>query len=303
MEVLGLLIGQIITMFLYMAVGYWLFKIGKLSQKGSGEMASLLVWLVIPVVVIKSFCVEPTPEGIASLGVSTLAAAAALFLSVAVSRLLFGRRPLDHFAAAFSNAGFMGIPLVQAVFGQDRVFYVVSFIAILNILQWTYGVSVITEKKSAFSLSGFCNPLVIGTLVGVFLFFTGLGARLPGICIGTLSGLASLNGPLAMMVLGVYVAQADFKTLWTDPALYKVSAARLLLIPALTIGILRLLSLETSMAKALVIAAAAPVGANAAVYAQIHGRDYVYASKTVVVSTLLSVISMPLIVAGAMAVL
>ena len=84
--------------------------------------------------------------------------------------------------------------------------------------------------------------------------------------------------------------------------MYKVSAARLLLIPALTIGILRLLSLETSMAKALVIAAAAPVGANAAVYAQIHGRDYVYASKTVVVSTLLSVISMPL-VAGAMAVL
>lgn len=300
---LGLLVGQIITMFLYMAVGYWLFRIGKISQKGSGELASLLVWLVIPVVVIKSFCVEPTPERIVGLGVSTLAAGAALFLSVLVSCLLFGTRPLDHFAAAFSNAGFIGIPLVQAALGPDSVFYIVSFIAILNILQWTYGVNVITGKKSGLSLSVFFNPLVISTLAGVFLFFTGLGARLPGICLGTLSGLAALNAPLAMMVLGVYVAQADFKTLWMDPALYKVSAVRLLLIPLLTIGVLWLLSPGTSIAGALVIAASAPVGANVAVYAQIHGKDYVYASKTVVVSTILSVVSMPLVIGAAMAVL
>lgn len=300
MELIGLLMGQIATMFIYMAVGYWLFRIGKISKTGSGELASLLVWLVIPVVVIKSFCVEPTIQRVAGLGVSTLAAAGALLLSVLVSRFLFRRRPLDHFAAAFSNAGFIGIPLVQAALGQDSVFYIVSFIAILNILQWTYGAAVIAEGKSGFSLSLFINPLVISTAAGVALFFTGAGTRLPGICTGALSGLAALNAPLAMMVLGVYVAQADFKSLWTDRNLYLVSAVRLVLIPLLTIGLLRVMWVDSAIAAALIIAAAAPVGANVAVYAQIHGKDYVYASKTVVVSTILSVASLPVIIGAAM---
>lgn len=177
MEILGLLMGQIVTMFLYMAVGYWLFRIGKISQKGSGELAALI------------------------------------------------------------------------------------------------------------------------------LFFAGWGSRLPAALMRTLSGLSALNAPLAMMVLGVYVAQADFKTLWTDPALYKVSAVRLLLIPLLTAGLLKLFSMEYAMAGALLIAASAPVGANVAVYAQIHGKDYIYASKTVVVSTLLSVVSLPLVIGLGLAVL
>ena len=303
MEILGLLMGQIVTMFLYMAVGYWLFRIGKISQNGSGELAALLVWLVIPVVVIKSFCVESTQERIGILGISTVAAAASLLLSIVVSRLLFRGRPLDHFAAAFSNAGFMGIPLVQAALGQDSVFYIVSFIAILNILQWTYGVAVITEKKQGISPAVFLNPLAGATLAGLILFFTGWGSRLPATLMGTLSGLSALNAPLAMMVLGVSVAQADFKTLWTDPALYKVSAVRLLLIPLLTAGLLKLFSMEYAMAGALLIAASAPVGANVAVYAQIHGKDYIYASKTVVVSTLLSVASLPLVIGLGLAVL
>lgn len=207
MEILGLLMGQIVTMFLYMAVGYWLFRIGKISQKGSGELAALLVWLVIP------------------------------------------------------------------------------------------------EKKQGISPAVFLNPLAGATLAGLILFFTGWGSRLPAALMGTLSGLSALNAPLAMMVLGVYVAQADFKTLWTDPALYKVSAVRLLLIPLLTAGLLKLFSMEYAMAGALLIAASAPVGANVAVYAQIHGKDYIYASKTVVVSTLLSVVSLPLVIGLGLAVL
>lgn len=296
MEILGLLMGQIVTMFLYMAVGYWLFRVGKLSPKGSRELAGMLVWLVIPVVVIKSFCVEPTPDRIWTLGISTTAAAASLLLSIMVSRFLFWGRPLDHFAAAFSNAGFIGIPLVQAAFGQDSVFHIVSFIAILNILQWTYGVAVITGEKERISPSTFLNPLTAGTLAGMLLFFTGWGSRLPAVFMGTLSGLAALNAPLAMMVLGVYVAQADFKTLWKDPILYKVSAVRLLLIPLLTAVLFRLIFIDDAIAGALLIAASAPVGANVAVYAQIHGKDYIYASKTVVVSTLLSLVSLPIVI-------
>lgn len=301
MEVVKLLINQIVIMFLYMIFGFVLFKGKKISKEGSANMATLLVWLIIPVVVVKSFCVEPTQERIIGLLLSIVAAVAAQALSMLVSHLFFKKRPIDNFAAAFSNAGFIGIPLVTATVGGDAVFYIAFFVAILNILQWVYGVAVITEKKMKITGSTLVHPLILGTVLGLVLFFTGLGAKLPTVVMSTLSGISALNAPLAMLIMGVYLAQADMKSLWTDKHLYILSFVRLVLIPLLTVLLLwgmHLLipALNSTIVLALLIAAIAPVGANVAVYAQLHNKDYVYASKTVVISTLLSLVSMPLVV-------
>lgn len=301
MEVVTLLISQIVIMFLYMIFGFVLFKGKKISKEGSANMATLLVWLIIPVVVVKSFCVEPTGERIIGLLLSIAAAIVAQALSMLVSHLFFRKRPIDNFAAAFSNAGFIGIPLVRATVGDEAVFYIAFFVAILNILQWVYGVAVITRKKMTVSKSTLTHPLILGTVLGLVLFFTGLGAKLPAVVANTLSGISALNAPLAMLIMGVYLAQADMKTLWTDKHLYLLSLVRLVLIPMLTLAVLwgmQLLipALNSTIVLALLIAAIAPVGANVAVYAQLHDKDYVYASKTVVISTLLSLVTMPLIV-------
>lgn len=301
MEVVSLLISQIIIMFLYMIFGFVLFKGKKISKEGSANMATLLVWLIIPVVVVKSFCVEPTQERIVGLLLSIAAAIVAQGLSMLVSHLFFKKRPIDNFAAAFSNAGFIGIPLVKATVGDEAVFYIAFFVAILNILQWVYGVAVITQKKMTISKSTLVHPLILGTVLGLVLFFTGLGAKLPTVVMNTLSGISALNAPLAMLIMGVYLAQADMKTLWTDKHLYLLSLVRLVLIPLLTLVVFWIMqqwipALNSTIVMALLIAAIAPVGANVAVYAQLHNKDYVYASKTVVLSTLLSLVSMPLIV-------
>ena len=301
MEVVKLLVNQIIIMFLYMIFGFVLFKGKKISKEGSANMATLLVWLIIPVVVVKSFCVEPTQERMVGLLLSIAAAVAAQAVSMLVSHLFFKKRPIDNFAAAFSNAGFIGIPLVTATVGGDAVFYIAFFVAILNILQWVYGVAVITEKKMKITGSTLVHPLILGTVLGLVLFFTGLGAKLPTVVMSTLSGISALNAPLAMLIMGVYLAQADMKSLWTDKHLYILSFVRLVLIPLLTVLLLwgmQLLipALSSTIVLALLIAAIAPVGANVAVYAQLHNKDYVYASKTVVISTLLSLVSMPLVV-------
>ncbi len=301
MQIVSLLINQIIVMFVYMIFGFLLYKGNKISKEGSGNMATLLVWLIIPVVVIKSFCVEPTKARMVGLGLSTVAALAIQGLSMAVSHVLFKKRPIDNFASAFSNAGFIGIPLVTATVGADAVFYIAFFVALLNILQWVYGVAVITEKKMTMNKSTLLHPLILGLVLGLILFFTGWGAKLPGTVMTALSGISALNAPLAMLIMGVYLAQADLKSLWTDKHLYLLSLSRLVLIPLLSLGLLWVLQLlipamQTQMLLALLIAAIAPVGANVAVYAQLHSKDYVYASKTVVISTLLSLVSMPLIV-------
>ena len=301
MDIVKLLINQIIVMFLYMIFGFVLYKGKKISKEGSGNMATLLVWLIIPVVVVKSFCVEPTKERMIGLGLSVVAALAVQGLSMLVSHVLFKKRPIDNFASAFSNAGFIGIPLVTATVGSDAVFYIAFFVALLKILQWVYGVAVIAEKKMVMNKSTLLHPLILGLVLGLVLFFTGWGAKLPATVTTTLSGISALNAPLAMLIMGVYLAQADLKSLWTDKQLYLLSLARLVLIPLLSLGLLWVLQLvipamQTRMILALLISAIAPVGANVAVYAQLHNKDYVYASKTVVISTLLSLVSMPLVV-------
>lgn len=291
-----IILKQIIIMFLYMLGGYGFFRWGKLTREGSRDIAALLINLVLPVVIIKSFCVERTTERLAALGSSALAAVLALGVSILLARLLYKKAPIENFASAFSNAGFIGIPLVSSVLGAGAVFYLVPFVALLNLLQWTYGVAIMTGDFGKLKPKAILmNAFMLSTLLGLALFLTGLGAKLPDVVSGAMNGIAALNSPLAMIVLGVYLAQADLLKMMKNRRLYVCSAVRLLLIPTVTVLVLALLPLSPEIRQTVLIAAAAPVGANVAIYAQLHGQNYTYACETVVMSTLLSIATIPLL--------
>lgn len=295
MATVFIVLRQSVIMFVYMAIGGLLFKKGLITKEGSKSLANLLLYAVLPCVVVKSFCVARTPERVSGLLVSFLAAFGILLLAMAVSHLLFKKNPIDDFGAAFSNAGFMGFPLVAAVQGSEAIFYAAGFVALLNALQWTYGQSLISGDPSYRSPKAILkNPLVLSLLLGILIFCFEL--PVPAIASDLLAALAALNAPLAMVILGVYLAQTDARTLFNDPHLYVVAAARLVLIPLLTILVLKLLPAQyAAIATTLVIVAAAPIGSNVAVYAQKLGKDYAYAVRGVCLSTLLSAITMPLL--------
>lgn len=295
MATVFIVLWQIVIMFVYMAIGGLLFQKGLITKEGSKSLANLLLYAVLPCVVVKSFCVARTPERVSGLLVSFLAALGILLLAMAVSHLLFKKNPIDDFGAAFSNAGFMGFPLVAAVQGSEAIFYAAGFVALLNALQWTYGQSLISGDPSYRSPKAILkNPLVLSLLLGMLIFCFEL--PVPAIASDLLAALAALNAPLAMVILGVYLAQTDARSLFNDPHLYVVAAARLVLIPLLTILVLKLLPAEyAAIATTLVIVAAAPIGSNVAVYAQKLGKDYAYAVRGVCLSTLLSAITMPLL--------
>lgn len=295
MATVFIVLRQSIIMFVYMAIGGLLFKKGLITKEGSKSLANLLLYVVLPCVVVKSFCVARTPERVSGLLVSFLAAFGILLLAMAVSHLLFKKNPIDDFGAAFSNAGFMGFPLVAAVQGSEAIFYAAGFVALLNALQWTYGQSLISGDPGYRSPKAILkNPLVLSLLLGMLIFCFEI--PVPAIASDLLAALAALNAPLAMVILGVYLAQTDPKTLFNDPHLYVVAAARLVLIPLLTILVLKLLPAQyAAIATTLVIVAAAPIGSNVAVYAQKLGKDYAYAVRGVCLSTLLSAITMPLL--------
>ena len=297
MEVIIIIIRQLFIMFFYMAIGVALFRAKLVTKEGSRTLAHLLLYCILPCVIVKSFCLERTPENTAAFGASLLWAFILLLAAMLVSFVFFRRSPMDNFGAAFSNAGFMGFPLITAVLGGNAVFYAAGFVALLNALQWTYGQWILTKDRKRVSFKVITtNPIVLSLLLGVILFLAKI--PVPALLTSVMGTVANMNAPVAMIVLGVYLAQTDIRKLFTTGRVYAVSAVRLLLIPAVSLLLLRLSpKLPPEISTALLIAASAPVGSNVAVYAQKLEMDYTYAVQTVCLSTLLSVVTMPAILA------
>lgn len=295
MEHAEIILKQICIMGLYMAAGFFLYRKKLITQDGSRSFAHLLLYLILPCVVLQSFHIERTPEKIQALLISLAAAIAALTLSIVVSIFVFRKCSIDCFGSSFSNAGVMGFPLITAVLGNETIFYAAGFVAFLNVLQATIGQYILSGNRKLCSLKTiFTNPLVLSMAVGLLLFFTGL--NIPNIGMSCISSLANMNAPLAMMVLGVYLAQSDLKSVFTSKRLYWVSCVRLVIISLLTIPLLRVIAgNRQEIVIALAIACCTPVGGNVAVYAQKLDLDYVYAVRLICLSTILSIITIPFI--------
>ena len=292
-----ILIRQILQMFLLAGIGFLLFRCGKITREGSRTIGNILIYVSLPAVIINGFLVERTAEHVYGLLWSAAASFVLLLMSVLVSHFVFRKDPVGAFASSFSNPGFFGIPLVIAALGEGAVFYAAPFIALLNIGQWTYGVSRLNGQPVLQGLQPkklIRAPFVIALLAGVALF--ALQLPLPEIISGGLRTVAGLNTPLAMFTVGIYLAQTDIPGMLKRKSLGLISVVRLLAIPLIALLLLWLLPESMQeMRTVLLICAACPVGSNVAVYAQLYGKDYPYAVETVVFSTVLSLASIPLI--------
>jgi len=302
-----LLIQQVLIMFLLAAVGYICFRTKKITMEGSRNIGNILIYLSLPCVIINSFLVDFSKEKLLGLLYSSLAAAGIVLVSIIVSRLFFSKDAILCFSSSFSNPGFFGIPLIVASLSNGAVFYVASFIVFVNLMQWSYGVALLTIKPSAEKEKGawkkyipsakrlFTAPFMIACIIGLIFFLTGL--EMPALLRTGIQHIANLNTPLAMFTIGIYLAQTNPVKMFKNPKLYLLSLVRLIIIPLVSMLVLFLIPASyAEMRMALLIVAACPVGSNVAVYAQLYDSDYSYAVETVIISTLLSIITIPLVV-------
>ncbi len=289
------LVQQTLIMFILAGVGLLLYRGGKISSEGSKSLGNILIFAVLPCVIINGFVVERTPETLKALGISALLAFITVLLAMAVSTLFFRKDPIAAFAASFSNPGFFGVPLIVAAQSSSAVFYIAAFIGFINLFQWTYGVFLMTGDKKSISLKGFVKaPFFIAIIIGLFLYLTGI--KLPALVMKTITTITAINTPVAMFTVGVYLAQANISKMFARKQNYIIAAVRLLIIPLLTVLIMKLIPGYYELKQAILIAAACPTGSNICVYAHLHNKDYPYAVETVVLTTLLSIITIPLIV-------
>ena len=300
---ISILLRQIAIMALLAAVGVYLSRKGFLSPQGTKDLGAILLRVIIPCVIVKSYITEFSRERLLELALSAGLALIGFILAMVISYLVFGkRRRLENFAASFCNAGFIGIPLAQAIIGEEGVFYIAASVALLNLFQWTYGVYIMADRKDALSATTLAkNPVVIAIVIGVVLFVSRI--PVPGIVTSTLGYIAGMNTPIAMILMGTYLAKLPLKKL-LDKRAYGCVLFRLVIIPAVILLVFWALPVANmDIALAAFLAAATPVGANICVFAQQYDCDYEFSVVTVCLSTLLSVITVPLLVSFAQMIL
>lgn len=294
--------GQIIAMLLIMLCGCVLYKKGLITKEGNQSSNNILLYLVNPVVVFNAFQRDFDPELLKNLGMSALLSVLAIVISIGAARLLFAgkgqdgkRTALEKFSCIYTNCIFFGIPLVSSLLGDEGVIYMSVYSIAFNLLVWTHGLALVTGKADKESLKELLRTPLLPAVAAGFLLFV-LGVRLPLPLQKGLDFIGSLNTPLAMLVAGVSIAQSEFISMFKQKRIYYTAAVGLFVIPLLVTGIFSLLPGYDVVKMAVLIATACPAGAMGTMLALRFGGDFKYYAQIFAMTTLLSVVTLPVMV-------
>ena len=290
-------VGQVLTLFLMMGVGFVLFRRGRLNQEGLSQMTHLLLYVVTPCIIIDSLqtswdsaLLHNLALGFGLLVLSYLGSG--LLVLLFFRRQEAAKRSVLRFGAMYGNCGFMGIPLVAEVLGEGALIYAALCVVCFNVSSWIHGVALVGGRQATSARKALLNPGVIPLMCGLPLFL--LRLRLPPMVGNAVGFLADLNTPLAMVVIGAQMAQADWTSIFCQRDLYGAAAVKLLVLPALTALLLAPLHLDSTLYSTLVILAGTPTAGLTAMFAQRFDRCPGVAAQLVTLSTLLCMATLPL---------
>ncbi|HJB60461.1 MAG TPA: AEC family transporter [Candidatus Ruminococcus gallistercoris] len=289
---------EVAVILILILVGYFTVKKGMFTKESLGSITSFLLYIVTPCLIVSSFLsAESGKLDGWTLLLAAVLPALSIVISIALSYLFFrkepsGRRRVLRFSMIFCNVGFMGVPLVEGIVGSEGVLYGSFFIAVFNIFCWTYGYVMMGGGKVRLKAL-LLNPGVIGIVIGLPLYL--LDVPVPALFVEPVELISALNTPLAMIVVGGYIAQVKLRAFVSDLAVYKMAVLRLVVAPLLYLALVWLLRPDETLLMSTVIQAATPVAANCVLFAVQYDSDAELASKSVAVSTALSVVTIPLL--------
>lgn len=295
-----LIFEQLMKMFFIMLLAFVCFKIGLVDQNGNKTVSNLLLLIVNPILIITVYQTEYDPELVKGLLLSFAAAAVTHIIGILISTLLIRAGSgtdycIERFNAMYSNCGFIGIPLIGSVLGTSGVFYLSAYMVMFNLFSWTHGVTLMQKKFSVKSLKeGLLSPMFIATLIAVILFF--LRLKIPAVFLDSMNYIADMNTPLAMMVAGFSVAQADIGKMCRNRRIYYTAAIKLLLLPLCTLPFLILFRLPAAVSMTVLIAAACPSATTGTMMAIRYKQNYTYSSEIFSLTTVFSTATIPVLV-------
>ena len=297
---------QVAVLFVLMGFGAVMRKAGFFKENAIDGIVNVLILVVTPCLVVDVFQRPFDPSKLKGLGCAFVLAVLIHVVLIVLSKFVVRhrdedvRRPL-RLAAVFSNAGFMGIPLEQAILGDAGVFYGVVYIVVFNLVLWSWGLKTMSGGMNRLKM--WVNPGTVGLVLGAPFFF--LSMKLPTVIGIPLHHMANLNTPLAMIVIGYALAGAEFGKVLRTGSVYVATLVRLVICPLLVIAALYPFrhALDRNMMLAMTVAASAPVAAMVSMFASKFNRDVDVSVAVVSGTTLLSILTMPVVIAFAMGIL
>lgn len=300
MNIVSIVFGQIVMMFLMMAVGAGAYKTGLVTEKGSAELSNITLYLVIPFVVLTSFQIDFDANifhGIViTFVLGIIAHGMAILLSYGLVRARDqDRNALERFSIVYPNCGFMGIPLAQAVLGSKGVIYITAFIAAQNLFIWSHGVASMQGSFKKESIKEvFKAPVMIATFVGLLCYL--LQIKFPALVFRPLKAIADMNTPLAMMISGTAIAQTNLLKTLSKPRIYIMTALRLLVVPFVMFLILIFVPVAKDLKILSLLATSASTAAITTMFAVKFKKDVGYAAELFAVSTIAAIATLPLMI-------
>lgn len=302
---INVVINQMVQLFMILGLGYFLNKIKLFDNDLNQKMNKLLLNVTTPALILSSVSsIKHTGNDgevffvlLVAIIIFTLLPIISYVL-VRIMRIPIHQRGLYMFMTVFSNIGFMGFPVMKAIFGNEAVFYTAIFNMIFNFLVFTLGIVLInygTTNPVKLKVRNLLSPGIISSLIAIIVYFSQI--NMPTVLGSTFDMVGSITTPLAMMLIGSTLANINIKEVFTEFRIYPYTIIKQFLIPFIAYPILNHFISSPLVLGVALINLAMPVGNSAVLFANEYDGDVALAAKSVFITTLISVFTIPLIVA------
>lgn len=299
MSIVAIVFRQILMMFLMMSIGIICYKIKFISREGSGVLSDIALFVVLPCVVFTSFQMEYSPDVLYAVLWSFLLGLAAHFIGIAVAYLLVKggtkeHRVIERFHIIYPNCGFMGVPIAQALLGNQGVIYITAFMCAQNFLIWSHGVS---SMQGGFKKEALLSILKAPIIIAVFLGLASFLFQIPisSVLVDSMKSIGNMNTPLAMLVSGTAIAQSNLIQALRRPRMYWMIFLRLLAVPVLVVLLLSFVFVTKEIRLVTALGISAPTAAITTMFSVKYNKDVGYAAELFAVCTVCSIVTMPII--------
>ncbi len=286
------------VLFIYMAVGFYCRKKGIFNDVARDKLTDFVVFITLPCMIFESFNMEFSLDALKQGAVALIIAVGMACVALLLGKVLYNRFPYEEksilqYGTLVSNSGFAGLPVVSGAYGDEGLFLGSLFIIPTRILMWSAGISLFTKADAKQAVKKvMLNPGIIAVEVGLIRMI--LQIPLPHFVDSAVDNLGACTSPLAMALVGAILADVPLKTVF-DPKSFYLVAVRQFLLPGICLVALRLLGMDPLTIGVSVVITGMPIGSTTAILAQKYGADAKFASKCVFISTLTSLVTVPIL--------
>jgi predicted permease len=285
-------------LFLLVAAGVILRKLGILPDSAKQVLTDLVIDLILPCNIISSFLIEFNLDILKGFAAILLIATLIQFGCLIIANTFYNKEPdrrkkVLQYGTVCSNAGFMGNPIAEGVYGAEGLMYASIFLVPQRIVMWSAGVSYFTESPDRKTVvkKVLTHPCIVAVYIGLFFMITQIS--MPVFLENTIRNVGGCTTTVSMILIGTILAEVKAGSIF-DKGIMKYTLIRLFFIPFLVFICCRLFPVRPMISGVSVLLTGMPAGSTTAILAAKYDGDYIFATKCVVVTTLLSLVTIPL---------